>query len=309
MRVIFMGSGDIALLSLHWLIKSPDCDVIAVVTQPDKPAGRHQLLTSSPIKQAALAAAVPVLQPVKVRESEVLQALAALEPDYIIVMAYGQILPKTLLDLPKIACLNLHASLLPRHRGASPIQSAILAGDSATGITLMHMDVGLDTGDIIIQKAIPMSPTETAGTLHDRLAELGPKVLELGLSLFKTNSAPRTTQAPTLVTVSVKLDRDSGHVDWTQPAQQLDRHIRAMHPWPGSFTLLPNHKKLKIHAAEICFASGPAGEILPSTADELLVAAGTLSLRLTEVQIEGRSRMPAADFLRGNPLQPGAHLA
>ncbi|HEX8372575.1 MAG TPA: methionyl-tRNA formyltransferase [Chthoniobacterales bacterium] len=309
MRIVFMGSGDIALPSLRWLLDSPEHEVLAVVTQPDKPVGRHQVLTASAIKQAALEREIPVLQPAKVRAPEVLQSLAELAPDFIIVMAYGQILPKTLLDLPKVACLNLHASLLPRHRGASPIQAAILAGDASTGITLMHMDVGLDTGDIVISHETPISPTDTAGILHDRLADLAPEVLAEGLPLFAENRAPRTPQDPALVTASGKLDRDSGRLDWNHPANFLERHIRAMHPWPGAFTILPSGKKLKIHSASILPQTGSPGHILPTESQRLVVATGENALVLEDVQLEGRGRMKAADFLRGNPLPPGTVLS
>ena len=301
MRILFMGSGEIALPSLHWLIRS-EHEIIAVVTQPDKPVGRHQVLTASAIKQAALQAGIPVLQPVKVREPLALAALQNLAPDCIIVMAYGQILPKTLLDLPKVACLNLHASLLPRHRGASPIQSAILAGDATTGITLMHMDVGLDTGDIVFAEEIPILQSDTAGILHDRLADLGPVVLQKGLPLFMKNCAPRTPQNPDLVTLSGKLDRDSGRIDWTQSAIYLEHHIRAMHPWPGAYSILPNGKKLKIHRASVIFERGNPGQIVTSDLGKLTIGTGENILSLDEVQLEGRSRMSISDFLRGNPL-------
>ena len=306
MRILFMGSGKIALPSLRWLIDS-DHEIVGVVTQPDKAVGRHQTLTASVIKQSALAAGIPVFQPVKVRDPETQQSLSELTPDFVVVMAYGQILPKTLLDLPKIACLNLHASLLPRHRGASPIQSAILDGDGKTGITLMHMDVGLDTGDIVVAQEIPILPTDTAGILHDKLAELGPRVLEDGLLLFLKNRASRTPQEPALVTVSGKLDRDSGKIDWNSDAFFIERQIRAMHPWPGAFTLLPNGKKLKIHLSGVASDSGRPGEILRADT-ELVVAAGENAIRLEEVQLEGKSRMKACNFLRGNPQQPGRVL-
>ncbi|MEO7932111.1 MAG: methionyl-tRNA formyltransferase [Chthoniobacterales bacterium] len=307
MRVLFMGSGEIALPSLQWLIASEN-DVVAVVTQPDKPVGRHQILTASAIKQTALDAQIPVLQPVKIRELQIIETLAAFNPDFIIVMAYGQILPKVLLDLPKIACLNLHASLLPRHRGASPIHAAILAGDEKTGITLMHMDVGLDTGDMVLAKEIPIASTDTAGLLHDRLAALSPLVLEEGLAQFAENRATRTPQTPELVTVSGKLDRDSGRIDWNSDAVSIERQIRAMHPWPGAFTFLPNGKKLKIHQAGVAFDSGRPGEILQAS-HQLIIAAGENAICLNEIQLEGRARMKAADFTRGHPLRPHTCLS
>ena len=305
MKIIFMGSGEIALPSLRWLLACQEHKVTAVVTQPDKPVGRHQVLTASAIKKAAIDAGVPVLQPTKIREAEVVETLRAHDPDIIIVMAYGQILPKSILDLPKIACLNLHASLLPRHRGASPIQAAILAGDAQTGITLMHMDVGLDTGDMVMAREIPIFPTDSAGTLHDRLAELGPEVLADGLSLFAETRAPRTSQHLAEVTVSGKLTRDSGRVDWDLSAPQIERQIRAMQPWPGAFTILPNGKKLKIHQAQVAPGHGQPGVILSGTGDSFRIAAGEGALDLVVVQLEDRAQMNAADFLRGHPQPTG----
>ena len=308
MRVLFMASGDIALPAFHWLIDSPNYEVVAVVTQPDKPVGRHQILTASPIKKLASSAGIRVLQPAKVREPVVLETLAAFSPDFIIVMAYGQILPKTLLSLPRIACLNLHASLLPRHRGASPIQSAILGGDSRTGITLMHMDVGLDTGDMVFHQEIPIQPDETGGTLHDRLARLAALALENGLEQITSGHAPRTPQDPSSATLCTKLDRNSGRIDWQESALQIERQIRAMNPWPGAFTLLPNGKKLKIHRGQIVSATGKPGEILSATPSNWLIAAGEDAIQLQEIQVEGKSRMSAADFLRGHLLTVGEIL-
>lgn len=306
MRLFFMGSGNIALPALRWLIDSPDYTVVGLATQPDKPVGRHQILTAPAVKTLAIEANIPVFQPEKVRTPEVLASLSALDIDVIVVMAYGQLLSKALLDLPKTACLNLHASLLPRHRGASPIQSAILAGDTASGITLMHMDVGLDTGDIVLAHSLVLAPDETGGSLHDKLAQLAPAVLAEGLPLFANKTASRLKQNPDLVTHCGKLTRDSGQIDWAETATQLDRRIRAFHPWPGTFTTLPNGKKLKIHRAHPVKGQGQPGEILSATPSGLHIATSDSALALDEVQPEGRSRMSAADFLRGNPLQTGA---
>lgn len=300
-----MGTGHIGLPTLETLIRSAVHQVIGVVTQPDKPVGRKQLLTPSVIKTRATAADIPVLQPLKIRTAEVLAEIRQLDPEVIVVMAYGQLLPQVLLDLPSIACLNLHASLLPRHRGASPINAAILAGDEVTGITLMYMNAGLDTGDILLRREIPILPRETAGELHDRLGLLAPAALQAGLTLLEQQLAPRIPQDHSQATVCGKLDRDSGRLDWEQPADYLDRLIRAMTPWPGAFTVLPDGRKWKIHRTFPCEESGAPGQIIRADSQGIVIGAGANSLCLQEVQVEGRNKMPAYDFLRGNPLQTG----
>jgi len=302
MRILFMGSGDIALPSFQWLMNSPDHTLVGVITQPDKPVGRHQVLTPPAIKILAQTADLPVFQPVKVRSTESLAALSSLQADLILVMAYGQLLPPALLDLPKIACLNLHASLLPRHRGASPIQAAILAGDITSGITLMHMDVGLDTGDSVLAHKIALAPDETGGTLHDKIAHLGPGVLAEALPLFAAGTAPRQPQNAALATHCGKLTRESGQIDWTQSTAHLERLIRAYQPWPGTHSTLPNGKKIKIHRAHPVAGQGRPGEILSATPGALHIATRDGALCLDEIQPEGRPRMSAADFLRGHFL-------
>jgi methionyl-tRNA formyltransferase len=312
-RVVFMGSGDIGLPSLQWLGSAPNIELIGVVTQPDKPVGRSQKLTAPPTKELANRFGVAVLQPAKVRKPEPLAEIRELSPDLIVVMAYGQILPKSLLEMPRIACINLHASLLPRHRGAAPIQASILAGDRETGITSMHMAEGLDTGDIILEHLIPIRRRETGGSLHDRLAELGPIILEKTVTQLAAGTARRVQQDESQANYAPKLDRDSGRIDWTQPAFYLDRLVRAMNPWPGAYTVhdsaghslrLKLHRVLPMHRV-----AGSPGVVTRHVRRGVVVGTGQGSLLLLEVQLEGKRRMSASEFLRGFSLPVGSRFA
>lgn len=308
-RAVFFGTGDIARPSLRALAAYPGIELLGLVTQPDKPVGRHQTLTPPALKSDALALGLPVWQPEKARNFTA--ELAALGADFFVVMAYGQILPKALIDLPRVACLNLHASLLPRHRGASPIQAALLAGDAETGITVMHIAPELDAGDIVLAEKTPIFPGETGGQLHDRLAEVAPVAMVRALDGLLAGSAPRTPQDPALVTVLGKLERSDGRLDWSADAPSLARRIHAFDPWPGTFTTLPGGKSLKIHApAAVVDSAGSAapGTVLASSPATLRVACGSGALELAVVQPEGKRRMAAADFLRGHPLPPGTRL-
>jgi methionyl-tRNA formyltransferase len=311
-RVVFMGSGEIGLPSLRWLATAPQIQLVGVVTQPDKPVGRSQKLTPPPTKELATELGVPVLQPVRVRKPDALAEIRALSPDLIVVMAYGQILPRSLLEMPRIACLNLHASLLPRHRGAAPIQAAILAGDRLTGITSMHMGEGLDTGDIVLQSSIPVRRRQTGGSLHDRLAELGPLTLAETIAQFAAGTAPRIKQDDAQANYAPKLDRDSGRVDWSQPAFYLDRLVRAMNPWPGAYTLLNSANgplRLKLHRVlPMHRLAGKPGIVMRHVRRGVIVGAGEGSLLLLEVQLEGKRRMSATEFVRGFPLPVGMEL-
>jgi methionyl-tRNA formyltransferase len=310
MRVVFMGTGEIGLPSLRALIARPDCELVAVVTQPDKPAGRGKHLQAPEVKRVAEAAGIPVLQPHKLREPEAVAQLAAYEPDVIVVMAYGQILPRIVLDLPRLACLNLHASLLPRHRGASPIQAAILAGDAVTGITVMYMAEGLDTGDMLLAHEIPILAEDTGGSLHDRLADLAPEAMNAALDLIAAGAAPRTPQDNGLATYAGKLTRENGRIDWSLPAADIERHIRAMNPWPAAFTGVPlassEVARLKIHSVAIeAVEPSLPGALLRADRDGIVVAAGEGALRLLEVQGEGGRRMRSSEWLKGHPIAAG----
>ena len=310
MRILFIGTGEIGVPTLEALLKS-EHDVVGVVTQPDKPAGREQHIEPPPIKKAVTSGApnaspartartlpFPILQPLRIKDQQAIEDIGVLKPDVIVVMAYGQILPHDILEIPKIACLNLHASLLPRWRGAAPIQAAIAAGDRQTGITVMYMDEGLDTGDILLQRKINISPTDTGGSLHDRLAQIAPKALLESLGMLAERTAPRTPQDNTLATYARKLKREEGKIDWSEPADAIERKIRAFNPWPGA-SMKIERQTLKIFSASIVDLSGEPGEILRSE-DELVIAASKGALSLSEVQLEGKRRMTALEFLRGH---------
>jgi methionyl-tRNA formyltransferase len=307
MRILFIGTGEIGVPTLRALQKS-EHELVGVVTQPDKPVGRTQKITAPPVKKALLAdplkaSPMPVrlaprtLQPARIKNPESIEEIRALAPDLIVVIAYGQILPRAILEIPKIACLNLHASILPRWRGAAPIQAAIAAGDRKTGITVMYMDEGLDTGDILLQRKIDISPSETGATLHDRLAEIAPEALLESLRLLAAGNAPRISQDQALATYAPKLNREAGRINWNESAEAIERKIRAYDPWPGAFTEF-NGRNLKIFSAAIVDLRGKAGEILRKD-QELVVATSDRALSLTEVQLEGKRRMSAAEFLRG----------
>src|SRR5690349_11419769 len=253
MRIVFIGAGAIGVPTLQALLDSGH-EVVAVVTQTDKPAGRAQTIEPPPIKKAlvgrAPAPSTPILQPKRIKDPQAIQQIAALAPDAIVVMAYGQILPREVLHIPKIACLNLHASLLPRWRGAAPIQAAIAAGDQETGITVMYMDEGLDTGDMLLQRKIDISSKETGGSLHDRLAQIAPDALLESLQLLGKGTAARLPQDNTAVTHAPKLKREDGKIDWSQSAHIIERKIRAFNPWPGAFMELGG-RNLKVFSASI----------------------------------------------------------
>jgi methionyl-tRNA formyltransferase len=313
LRTVFMGSGEIGLPTLQWMIESPKIHLVGVVTQPDKPVGRSQILTAPAPKRLAESIGVTVLQPIRVRRPEALNQIAELRPDLIVVAAYGQILPRPLLEMLTVACLNLHASLLPRHRGAAPIQSSILAGDAASGITVMYVAEGLDSGDILLQKSLPIRHRETGGSLHDRLARLAPEALGSALEMLIQGEAPRVPQAEDQATYAGKLDRDSGLVHWTESCWQIDRLVRAMNPWPGAYTLVSladePPRRLKLHRVlPMHRRTGAPGQILGLAKRGLIVGTGTGSVLLLEVQLEGKRRMSASEFVRGFPLPVGSTL-
>ena len=297
MRVLFIGTGEIGVPVLRSLLSSTDHELVGVVTQPDKPVGREQQIEPPPIKKAIAGIAVPILQPARVKDAEAIEEIRSLKPDVMVVMAYGQILPRDVLEIPKVACLNLHASLLPRWRGAAPIQAAIAAGDRETGITVMYMDEGLDTGDILLQRKIEILPADTGGLLHERLAQIAPEALFQSLHLLAAGNAPRLPQDGARATYAPKLKREHGEIDWCESADAINRKIRAYNPWPGAFMKL-GRQNLKIFSASLVDLNGQPGEILRSD-NKLVIAAGKRALSLGEVQLEGKRRMSAAEFLRG----------
>ncbi len=301
MRIVFIGTGEIGVPTLQALLRSSEHRLTGVVTQPDKPVGRTQQIEPPPIKRALAGTKMSILQPVRIKGREAIEEVRALRPEAIVVMAYGQILPRDLLEIPPVACLNLHASLLPRWRGAAPIQAAIAAGDPETGITVMYMAEGLDTGDILLQRKIEILPGDTGGSLHDRLAQIAPEALLDALQMLAKGNAPRIQQDNVLATYAPKLTRDDGKIDWSEPAEIIERKIRAFNPWPGAFMKLDG-QNLKIFSAFIVDLSGEPGKILRSE-KELVIAAGKGALSLGEVQLEGKRRMSPGEFLRGHAIK------
>jgi methionyl-tRNA formyltransferase len=299
MRLIFIATGDIALPSFrHLLACGPR--PLALVTQPDKPVGRHQTLTPPAIKVEALAAGIPVYQPEKI--GDIAAELAALEPEILVVMAYGQILRKNILTLASQAIINLHASLLPKYRGAACIQAAIDAGDAETGITAMHVVRELDAGDMIVARAITIATNETGGTLHDRLAELSPAVLAEALQKLTDGTASRVPQDEAASSYVSKLEREDGKLDWTQDAAAIERRIRAYDPWPGTYTVAiegSNEKRLKIFPPVTAVDQSLSPGELSIVEGHLVVGCGRGALLLETVQPDGSRRMSAADYLRG----------
>jgi methionyl-tRNA formyltransferase len=300
MRLAFMGSPNFAvpaLLSLHGAGHS----IAAVYCQPARPAGRGRAVRRCPVHVVAEDLGLPVRTPPRFRnDAEAQAAFASLDLDVAVVAAYGLILPQAMLDAPRRGCLNIHASLLPRWRGAAPIQAAILAGDPETGITIMQMDAGLDTGAMLLSQSVPITPRTTTATLHDTLASIGASLI---LDTLSTNPVPQP-QLDAGATYAPKLSRENGRIDWSHSSDSVDRQVRAFDPWPGTFTVLQG-APLKVLAVELAEQSGVAGMVLD---DALTVACGTGAIRLIRVQLPGRGPLDAAAFLRGHPVPPGTIL-
>ncbi|MCC6105152.1 methionyl-tRNA formyltransferase [Acetobacter sp.] len=304
MRIIFMGTPDFAVPALHAL-HAAGHEIAAVYTQPPRPAGRGKALRASPVHQAAEKLGLPVRHPVSLRKNtDEWAAFAAFQADVAVVAAYGLILPQSMLDIPRLGCLNIHASLLPRWRGASPIQSAILAGDPESGVTIMQMEAGLDTGPMLLRGSVPINGQTTASSLHDALSALGGTLIVQALA----DQPPATPQPENGVTYAQKLTREDGRINWQESAIAIDRRIRALTPWPGTFTLLEDGMVLKIGAAVPLPQhkhSAKAGTVLD---DKLTVACGEGAVQLTRLQKPGRGMMETEAFLRGHPLPPGTVL-
>jgi methionyl-tRNA formyltransferase len=310
-RIIFMGSAELACVSLEALARQPDFEVVAVVTQPDRPRGRELKLQASPVKETAVRCRLPVLQPERARDEGFIGELRELRPDLIAVAAYGQILPKAILELPRFGCLNVHTSLLPKYRGAAPIQWAILNDEPETGVTIMKMDAGLDTGDILTQSATPIDAEDNAQTLHDRLGQIGAELL---VSTIRDHVAGKITPRPQPAegaSQARKIAKEDGRLDWNQPARVLWNRVRAFTPWPGAFTQLPGQPQphlLKIWRAEVAAGGGAPGEIVAAEKSGLVIACGVQALCIVELQREGGRRMSAGDFLAGHALKPGGRF-
>lgn len=314
MKAVFMGTPDFAVPTLQKMIDM-GIEVTAVVTQPDKAKGRGKKVIYSPVKECALAHDLPVYQPVRIRkEPEFIQTLRDMQPDVIVVVAFGQILPKEILDIPRLGCVNVHASLLPKFRGAAPIQWSIIDGEEVTGVTTMLMDVGLDTGDMLLKAEIPMDPKETGGSLHDKLAAVGGELLEKTLIGLEAGTiVPEKQDDSQAGEYARMLDKELGHIDFNQPAVVIERLIRGLNPWPSAYTKFEG-KTLKIWSADVeeDAAGRPSpetfGQVVRVGKDAFSVQTGKGLLTIRELQLEGKKRMDTAAFLRGYPVETGVKL-
>ena len=302
-----MGTPEFAVPSLQILVHGDD-PVVGVVTQPDQPAGRGMALHAPPVKRLAEEHHLPVFQPAKLRAPDVLERLQSWQPDLIVVAAYGRMLPNTILMLPRYGCINVHASLLPKYRGAGPIQWAIANGETETGITIMRISEQMDAGDILLQKVISVTRTDTGGSLHDKLSRLGAEALREAVSLFKTGQLRTRQQNEAEVTYAPLIKKEDGRINWGLAALTIERRIRAFDPWPSAYTLF-NGKLLKIFAARVEQLPHPAhavpGTVVEVTPVSVSVATGAGILTLLGVQLEGKRRLSTEEFLRGHPLEPG----
>ena len=308
MKIVYMGTPDFAVNPLHALAEA-GYEVTGVVTQPDKPKGRGKSMLPTPVKEEALKHGFPVYQPVKVRDPEFLQVLEKLDPDIIVVAAFGQIIPKSILELPKYGCINIHASLLPKYRGAAPIQWAVINGDEITGVTTMRMDVGLDTGDIIAKKQVRIAEDETGGSLFDKLAAVGAELCVETMQMLENKTATFTPQDNEASTHTKMISKELGDIDWKKPAVEIERLIRGLNPWPSAYTHLDN-KAFKIWKARVVETDGAyaPGCICKVGKNMMVVQTGEGGLELLEVQLAGKKRMDAGSFLRGYPVAEGSFL-
>lgn len=303
LRVIFMGTPQFACPTLQRLIDRGD-EIPAVVTQPDRPKGRGQKSVPPPVKELAERHGLPVLQPIKVRAPEFIESVREMNPDVVVVVAFGQILPKALLEIPRYGCINVHASLLPRYRGAAPLNWCIINGEIETGVTTMLMDVGLDTGDMLLKKATPINPDEDTSSLHDRLSLIGADLLQETLDLLVQGKLVPEKQDDALSCYAPMLKKEDGLIDWTRDARTIRNLVRGMTPWPGAFTYLDG-KLVKVYRARIGEGKGTPGTVLAAGRDGIEVACGGGSLLLDELQLEGKKRLPVRDFLAGCRITPG----
>ena len=310
MNIVFMGTPDFAAVSLEALLKSDDA-VVGVVTQPDRPKGRGQILTPSPVKLLAQREKIPLLQPLKMKDPEFLQALAAWKPDLIAVTAFGRILPPAVLSLPPRGCINVHGSLLPKYRGAGPIQWAIINGERETGITTMLMDEGMDTGAMLLQEAIPITDDDTAGTLSPRLAELGGRLLVETIARLKAGTLVPKPQDSSQATMAPLLKKEDGAIDWTLPARVLANRVRGLAPWPGAYTSVLGGDRWTIWRAQALPgpATKPPGVVMEVTSEAIHVATGEGVLALLELQPANSRRMAVAQYVAGHPIAVGLQLS
>ena len=306
MRVIFMGTPDFATGTLEEIVLAGH-EVVGVVTQPDKPKGRGKTLMPTPVKEVAMKYNLPVYQPKKVREPEFVEVLRGLKPDVMVVAAFGQIISKEILEMPKYGCINVHASLLPAYRGAAPIQWAVINGDKESGVTIMQMDEGIDTGDMIEKVVVPIAEDETGGSLFDKLSQAGAKLCVKVLQDLEDGKAVREKQPEESTTPYARMiDKKKGSIDWEKPAKEIEQLIRGLNPWPSAYTRLQG-KTLKIWKAEVLLehSQEAPGQITEVTKDSIVVQTGQGRLKILELQLEGKKRMDAASFLRGYALKEG----
>ena len=306
MKIIFMGTPDFAAASLEALIASRH-EIQAVVTQPDKPKGRKGELTPSPVKVIAKREGIKVYQPLKVRDEEFVKTLRAYNPDVIVVVAFGQIIPLSILKMPKYGCVNIHGSLLPKYRGAAPIQWAVLDGEKETGITTILMDEGIDTGDILLKKTIKIDTDETSGSLFDKLMALGAETILETLDELENGSLTPIKQGESPTAYAKMLTKAMGLIDFTKSAKELDCFVRGMDPWPSAYTLLSG-KTLKLWKVRVVEGSGKAGSVIEIGKESFTIACGEGAIEVLEVQLEGKKRMSAGDFLKGITLNIGQEL-
>lgn len=309
MRVVFMGTPDFSVATLEAIVKAGH-QVTGVVTQPDKPKGRGKNMQFTPVKEKALEYNLPVYQPIRVREESFVEELRGMQPDVIVVVAFGQILPKAILEMPKYGCINVHASLLPKYRGSAPIQWAVIDGEKESGVTTMQMDEGIDTGDMLKKTVVPLDEKETGGSLFDKLADAGAKLLIETLEDVENGTIIRTKQDDSAATHAKMLDKTLGCIDFSRPAEEIERLIRGLNPWPSAYTGLDG-KTLKIWDANVVEkeVDGKPGEIVEVTKENIYVKTGKGLLKLEEVQLEGKKRMEAGAFLRGYPVEVGTILS
>lgn len=311
MRIVFMGTPDFAVGSLQALCESGKHEILAVVTQPDRPKGRGNKLLQTPVKEYALEQGLTVYQPQKVKTPEFVELLHELQPELIVVAAFGQFLSKEILELPKYGCINVHASLLPKYRGAAPIQYAIIKGEKESGVTIMQMDIGMDTGAMLDKVVVPIAENTTMGELHDALREQGAALLLQVIDKIATGTAVAEPQDDAQATYATLLDRSMEHIDWSKTAQEVHNLIRGFNPAPSTFTKLPNGKSLKIWGSKMTDKSSAAaaGTVIATGKHSFFVACGEGVLEITEVQPESKKRMPAQVFLNGRGVQEGDLLA
>lgn len=311
MRIVFMGTPDFAVGSLQALCESGKHEILAVVTQPDRPKGRGNKLLQTPVKEYALAQGLTVYQPQKVKTPEFVELLHELQPELIVVAAFGQFLSKEILELPKYGCINVHASLLPKYRGAAPIQYAIIKGEKESGVTIMQMDIGMDTGAMLDKVVVPIAENTTMGELHDALREQGAALLLEVIDKIAAGTAVAEPQDNEQATYATLLDRSMEHIDWSKTAQEVHNLIRGFNPVPSTFTKLPNGKGLKIWGSKMTDknSAAAAGTVIETGKHSFFVACGEGVLEITEVQPESKKRMPAQVFLNGRGVQEGDLLA